>query len=109
MPSVARLRLVSVLETASFIVLLLMMAAGSERGVSVVGLLHGLLFLWYVFLVLSGRIELAWSWGFALLVIITGPLGAVIVLERLRRRKFVAPTSGSDASASAGAHRTRAQ
>ena len=83
--SVTRLRLVALLETASFLVLLLMMVVGSERGVSAVGLLHGLLFLWYALLVLSDRREMGWSWAFAVLVIGTGPVGAIIVLERLRR------------------------
>lgn len=82
---VVRLRLVSVLETASFLILLLMMIVDSESGVSVVGLIHGLLFLWYALLVLSDRVELGWSWKFAVLVIVTGPIGAIVVLERLRR------------------------
>ncbi len=82
---VARLRLISLLETASFLALLLMMIVGSENGVSVVGMLHGLLFLGYALLVLLNRTELGWSWAFAILVIATGPLGAIIVLERLRR------------------------
>lgn len=85
MPPAGRLRLVSILETVSFIVLLAMMALASDRGVSVVGMLHGLLFLAYVWLILTGRDELGWSMGFAVLAIITGPLGAIIVLERLRR------------------------
>jgi integral membrane protein len=84
---VARLRLVSVLETASFVALLSMMMIESEGGVSVVGLLHGLLFLWYAVLVVSDRTQLRWSWAFAVLVIVTGPLGALIVLERLRREQ----------------------
>lgn len=83
--SIVRLRLVSVLETVSFLTLLLMMIVESESGVSVVGLLHGLLFLWYALLVLSDRVELGWSWKFAVLVIVTGPVGAIVVLERLRR------------------------
>jgi integral membrane protein len=82
---VARLKLVSVLETASFVALLVMMLIGSEGGVSLVGLVHGLLFLWYAALVVSDRAQLRWSWAFAVLVIVTGPLGALIVLERLRR------------------------
>lgn len=82
--SVARLRLVSLLETASFLGLLLMMVMGREAGVSVVGLAHGLLFLGYALLVVADRAELGWSWRFAVLVIVTGPLGAIVVLDRLR-------------------------
>ncbi|HVM34815.1 MAG TPA: DUF3817 domain-containing protein [Actinomycetota bacterium] len=83
--SVARLRLVSLLETISFLALLTMMASESEAGVSVVGLVHGLLFLGYAVLVLSEREELGWTWTFAIVAIITGPVGAILVLERLRR------------------------
>ncbi len=79
------MRLVSLLETASFLALLVMMALHNEGGIFVMGLLHGLLFLGYVLLVLLDRAELDWSWAFTALVIVTGPLGAVIVLERLRR------------------------
>lgn len=85
MPSAARLRLVSVLETVSFIILLVMMAAGNERGISVVGLLHGLLFLLYMWLVVTSRDDLGWSTLFVVVAIVTGPLGAILVLERLRR------------------------
>ncbi len=86
---IARLRLVSVLETGSFLTLLLMMIVESESGVSVVGLLHGLLFLWYALLVQSDRVQLGWTWKFGVLVIVTGPIGAIIVLERLRREPRV--------------------
>lgn len=27
-----------------------------------------------------------WTWGFAALAIVTGPIGAILVLEKLRRR-----------------------
>ena len=83
--SVAKLRLVCLLETASFLGLLLMMLIGSEAGVSIVGLVHGLLFLWYALLVVTDRTKLTWSWTFAIVVVVTGPIGALIVIERLRR------------------------
>ncbi|CAN5715659.1 hypothetical protein BH24ACT26_BH24ACT26_18540 [soil metagenome] len=81
-----RLFVMSVLETLSFLVLLAMMASGSERGVSIAGVIHGLLFLGYAVLVLRDREELGWTWRFVALAILTGPLGAVLVLENLRRR-----------------------
>jgi len=36
---------------------------------------------------LYGRERLEWTWGFALVAVITGPIGAIIVLERLRRQR----------------------
>jgi integral membrane protein len=82
---IARLRITSILETISFIVLLVMMFTGNEAGVSVVGATHGFLFLAYAIFVWFDHEDLGWTTGFAVLSIITGPLGAILVLERLRR------------------------
>lgn len=79
-----QLRIVSVLETLSFVVLLVMMFTHNETGVSVAGMIHGLLFLAYAVLVLKDREVFAWDMRFVALAILTGPIGAIIVLERLR-------------------------
>lgn len=84
--AVQRLRMVSVLETLSFVVLLAMMISHSDLGVSIAGATHGFLFLAYAYLVLRYRDELGWSGGYVALVILTGPIGPIIVLEHLRRR-----------------------
>ncbi|MGI8408149.1 MAG: DUF3817 domain-containing protein [Actinomycetota bacterium] len=83
---VSRLRLVSIVETLSFIVLLTMMFTHNETGVSIAGAVHGLLFLGYAVLVLVDREHFGWTKGFVALVILTGPIGAIIVLEKLRHR-----------------------
>ena len=75
----------SITETISFLGLLAMMATGNETGVSVVGMIHGLLFAAYALVVWFQREELGWSTGFAILAILTGPIGAIIALERIRR------------------------
>lgn len=85
-PSVTRLVTVSILETVSFVALLAMMLAGNESAVSIVGMVHGLLFLAYAGLVVMDRLSFGWSWGFTALAILSGPIGAIVVLERLRRR-----------------------
>lgn len=79
------LRAVSILETISFIVLLTLMFTHNETGVSIAGAIHGGLFLWYALLVWRDRAALGWTLGFSILAVITGPIGAIIVLERLRR------------------------
>lgn len=81
----SQLRTVSILETLSFVALLVMMFTENERGVSIVGAIHGLLFLAYALIVLKDRETLGWTPGFAALAILTGPIGAIIVLERLRK------------------------
>ena len=80
-----RLRIVSVLETVSFVVLLWMMLSHNDAGVSVAGAIHGVLFLAYALLVLRDREVFGWSWAFVAVAILTGPVGAIVVLERLRR------------------------
>lgn len=82
---VNRLRITSILETISFIVLLFMMTTDNEGGVSIVGAIHGLLFLAYAGFVWFDHADLGWTTPFAVISIITGPLGAILVLERLRR------------------------
>lgn len=78
----------SILETISFLALLGVMAVGSEAGVSSVGLIHGLLFAGYAIVVWVWREGLGWSLRFAALAILTGPIGAVLALERLRRERM---------------------
>ena len=82
-----RLILVSVLETVSFLVLVAMMFAGSDAGVSIAGMAHGLLFLLYAVLVVKDRELFGWGWGFVAIAVLTGPVGAIVVLEHLRRRR----------------------
>jgi integral membrane protein len=73
-----------VLETISFVMLLAAMAVGGESAVSAVGAVHGLLFLGYVGLLLAWRRSQSWSTSFTLMAVLTGPVGPVVVLERLR-------------------------
>lgn len=80
-----QLAAVSILETLSFIALLAAMVMGSEAGISVVGMIHGFLFLAYAVLVFRDHRDLGWTTGFMLVAIFTGPIGAIVVLERLRR------------------------
>ena len=78
---------VSILETLSFIALLGAMILESEGGVSVIGAVHGILFLAYAFLVFRDREAFGWTMGFMIVAIVTGPVGAIVVLERLRRER----------------------
>jgi integral membrane protein len=80
-----RLRAVSVLETVSFLVLVWMMVSHNDAGISVTGAIHGVLFLGYALLVLRDREVFGWSWAFVAVAILTGPVGAIVVLEKLRR------------------------
>ena len=78
------LRAVSILETISFLVLLAMMLTHNDVGVSITGAIHGFLFLGYALLVARDRELFGWSWAFVAVAVFTGPIGAIIVLEKLR-------------------------
>ena len=80
--------ILSILETLTFALLLAAMAANSDRGVAAVGMVHGLLFAAYTLAVLNWRTELQWSAPFAAAAILTGPVGPVLALERLRPVRF---------------------
>ncbi|CAN5127282.1 hypothetical protein BH20ACT9_BH20ACT9_03260 [soil metagenome] len=85
--TVSVLRWIALLETASFIGLLGVMLVGSDVGVSIVGAVHGSLFLAYMATLYLTREELGWSLRYVALAILTGPVGAILVLERLRRER----------------------
>ena len=84
--AIRRLAIVSILETFSFLVLLVMMVRHNEAGVSIVGMTHGILFLAFALLVVKDRESFGWTWLFVAVAILTGPIGAILVLERLPRR-----------------------
>lgn len=82
-----RLRTVSIVETVSFVALLTAMFLHSDSGISVLGAIHGLLFLAYAYFVWVDHDDLGWPTWFAVVSVLTGPVGAIIVLERLRRER----------------------
>jgi integral membrane protein len=89
---VGPLALVSVLETLSFLALLGAMVLLEEGGTrSFIGALHGMLFLVYAAVLVLARRALDWTLGFVALGILTGPVGAIIVLERMRRAGVLTP------------------
>lgn len=65
--TLGRLRVTGLLEGLSFIVLLaiampLKYMAGKPEMVSVVGMVHGLLFVLYIFLTILAKFQYPWSW-----------------------------------------------
>lgn len=80
-----RLGWISIVETLSFLVLLGAMLADNDQLISIIGAIHGLLFLAYAYLVWVDHEELGWGRWFAIGSIVTGPVGAIVVLEKLRR------------------------
>ncbi|MFN8037118.1 MAG: DUF3817 domain-containing protein [Acidimicrobiia bacterium] len=76
---------VAAIETVSYLSLLACMLAGSSVGVKLVGSVHGMIAMAFGAMVLLITRDMQWTWGYAALVILTGPIGGVLVFERIRR------------------------
>ena len=88
----SKFRIVALLEAVSFLALLAAtifhrVFDGSDVGVSVLGPIHGFLFLAYVLLALLVREEQGWSVGQLILVLVLSalPFGAVYVHNKMVR------------------------
>jgi integral membrane protein len=81
------LRVVALLETVSFAVLLVGSVLKRTTGpdfVPVLGPLHGALYLGLVVLVLASLERLRWSWWFTLLMLTVGSPGAHFAVQATR-------------------------
>lgn len=93
---VARLRLVSILEAVSYLVLLtatvVKYTADQEAGVTVMGPVHGILYLVFAGLVLMDRDELGWPGTRVLGALVLGavPFGGFYIERNWLREEPVA-------------------
>lgn len=75
---IRELRVVSITEAVSYLALLIATivkwTGGSEVGVTILGPIHGTLYLVFVGFIVWRRSELAWSWVRALTAMIIGSL-----------------------------------
>nr|WP_084693072.1 DUF3817 domain-containing protein [Actinomadura atramentaria] len=97
-------RVVSIAEATSFLLLLLVAmplkyAADFPAAVSVVGMLHGVLFLAYVGSVYFVREELGWSWGRTLAALVASVLPVAPYF--VERRWASSPASAQSGAAEA--------
>jgi hypothetical protein len=80
------LEVVALVETCSYLLLFYFWQIGkSDAGTAIVGSLHGMIWLAFCAMVIMITPALRWSWWYAAVVIVTGPIGAVMVWFRLRR------------------------
>ncbi|HWI05427.1 MAG TPA: DUF3817 domain-containing protein [Acidimicrobiales bacterium] len=86
----SKFRIVALLEAVSYLGLLAAtifhrVLDGSDAGISVLGPIHGILFLAYVLLALLIREEQAWSVGQLILVLVLSavPFGALYVHNKM--------------------------
>ncbi len=85
------LQWVAVVETLSYCVLAAFWIAAMPVGIAVTGSVHGTIFLAFAAMVIMITPAMHWSWWFTSLVLVTGPIGALIVFERLRREGVPEP------------------
>jgi hypothetical protein len=80
------LKVVCLVETISYLTLLVMwLGLRSHVGTLMVGSVHGMIFTAFALMMLSIYQPMGWSWKFLAVSILAGPIGAVIVYERVRR------------------------
>lgn len=89
------LSVVALVETCSYLLLFYFwQIAKSDAGTAIVGSLHGMIWLAFCAMVIMIAPALGWTWIYAVVVIVTGPIGAVMVWWRLRRDGV--PDTGHD-------------
>jgi integral membrane protein len=96
---VKTMRWVCVVETISYCALLAVWIGGSQLGVELVGSVHGTIFLAFAAMTFGLMKPLGWTWKFMAAALLTGPIGSLIVLDRLRRQPIPAPGQASAATA----------
>jgi hypothetical protein len=88
------LRVVALLETITYLLLAYFwLIAQNDAMKAVVGFFHGLVWMTFVAMTLIIRPDIGWTWGYTAFVILTGPIGGVLVWWRLRRmpRELLVP------------------
>ena len=59
--------------------------AENDAGKAIVGSVHGMIWLAFCSMVVMITNEIGWSWTYSIAVIVLGPIGGVMVFERIRR------------------------
>jgi hypothetical protein len=78
------LQWVCIVEATTYMVLLYFWLSGNHIGTAVTGSLHGFVVLTFAAMVILITRDMGWSWWYVALVLLTGPIGAVLVYERIR-------------------------
>ncbi|MGZ8734175.1 MAG: DUF3817 domain-containing protein [Acidimicrobiia bacterium] len=79
------LQWVCVAEALTYSLLLYFMITGNDLGRALLGSLHGVIVLAFAAMVIMITRAMRWSWWYVVLVLLTGPIGAILVYERIRR------------------------
>ena len=80
------LKFIALFETVTYCVLFYFwIVSPSVAGKALAGFVHGLVWLAFVAMTVIIRPDIGWTWGYVALVVLTGPIGGVLVWWRLRQ------------------------
>src|SRR5215212_6758218 len=79
------LKFMALFETVTYLLLFYFwIVAPNDAIKAVVGFFHGLVWMAFVAMTVIIRPDIGWTWGYTALVVLTGPIGGVLVWWRLR-------------------------
>ncbi len=79
------LKFVALFETVTYLLLAYFwLVAHNDTLKAVVGFFHGLVWMTFVAMTVIIRPDIGWTWVYTALVVVTGPIGGVLVWWRLR-------------------------
>lgn len=89
-----QLQWVALIETVTYVLLFVFWAIiHNSIGTKVMGFFHGWTFLAFATMMLFIARPMHWTWRFVAVALLTGPLGAILVYERIRRDGVPQPAS----------------
>lgn len=94
------LMVASVVETFTYLLLAYFwLIAQNDVGVAITGFFHGLIWMAFVAMTVIIRPDIGWTWEYTALVVVTGPVGGLLVFTRLRQtpRATLVPPRSPDA------------
>ena len=89
---------IALTETITYLVLFYFWIVNPNvAGKAVTGSIHGMVWLTFVAMVVMITTDMGWSWKYSIAVIVLGPIGGVMVWERIRREGVPEPRTARTA------------
>jgi hypothetical protein len=88
------LQFIALFESFTYLLLAYFwLIAPNDAMKAVVGFFHGLVWMAFVAMTVIIRADIGWTWGYTALVVLTGPIGGVLVWWRLHQtpRELLVP------------------
>ena len=86
------LSVVALVETVSYLLLFYFwLIVPNDAGKAIVGSIHGMIWLTFCAMTIMITPAMRWSWWFCAFAVVLGPIGALMVWERIRREGVPEP------------------